>query len=228
MNNLDMEKHNVSVLVFDGEGAFLTAYEESVHVCYGRTRAKVAEELTKKLRLTAYYNQGCTFVCDADETGPVLVSRLFDTMRMSTQAPKMPSTPLTRAYDQEVGTYQFYTEGDANRIPKGYQVPKDTDMTFGNICCDHDCDREHVLELGQNRIITSVRWTSDGGFGPMLRPGQSIGHHWIAKIATEEETLFEVICDIARDASEDASRKVTLQTLENILSSPKQKRDNND
>jgi hypothetical protein len=83
MNNLDLEKTNVTVLVFDDKGTFFTRYKESVHTHPTRQTAEVADELRQKLRLTAYYHQGCTFVCDSDATGPVMVSRLFDVIDMA-------------------------------------------------------------------------------------------------------------------------------------------------
>lgn len=78
MNNLDRQKYQVPILVFDNNNDFITSYYETVHAASYPTpddKAHARQELKTKLARTAYYHDGYALVSNNDFTGPILVRK---------------------------------------------------------------------------------------------------------------------------------------------------------
>ena len=107
-------------------------------------------------------------------------------------------------------------------IPSWFRLPVLDEMSYGKERCDHHCDVEHLQQKDNEKLLTCIMWTTDGGYG--LFPEGTIGCQWIASIFEYIEPLhtFDVewheIAELVLDCEAGTDEAVARQTCHRLLS----------
>ena len=135
---------------------------------------------------------------------------------------------ITRKFDHEtLGPCQAVVTSSGD-LPGGFVLPGIDEMTQdGDEMCDHPCDFEHVQEVDGRRFVTSVIWTSDGGYGAFPKGVELVGCQWLGRVHEWHEPVchwdngwsevVEVILDCDSDGNERTAAEVTMGLLSEVL-----------
>lgn len=135
---------------------------------------------------------------------------------------------ITKKFDHEIlGPCQMVVTS-IGELPEGFILPGIGEMTQdGPEMCDHPCDFEHEQEVDGRHFITSVIWTSDGGYGAFPEGTELIGCQWLGRIHEWHEPVshwdngwsevVEVILDCDPDKDERTSVEVTMGLLSEAI-----------